>query len=40
MIKFIAPQVMLTCKMLNNTPGNMTGHVDLLFLGEMSMHDI
>ena len=37
---FIAPQVMLACIMPSETPNNIIGHVDLLLLGEMSLHDI
>ena len=37
---FIAPQIILTCRMPSDTPNNITGHVDMLLSGEMSMHDI
>ena len=37
---YIAPQIILTCKMPSDTPNNITGHTDLLLSGEMSMHDI
>ena len=36
----IASQMILTCKILSDTPNGITGHVDLLLLGEMSMHEI
>ena len=37
---FKAPKIILTCRMPSDTPNNITGHVDLLLSGEMSMHDI
>ena len=40
-IKFyIAPQIIMTCKMPSDTPNSITGHVDLLLSGEMSTHEI
>ena len=37
---FMAPQIILTCRMPSDTPNSITGHVDLLLSGEMSMHEI
>ena len=37
---YMVPQVILTCKMPSDTPNSITGHVDLLLSGEMSMHEI
>ena len=36
----MAPQVMLTYRMLSDTPNGSTGQVDLLLSGEMSLHEI
>ena len=37
---FMAPQVILTCKMPSDTPNNITGHTDLLLSGESSTNKI
>ena len=40
MKNFIAPQIILTCKMPSDTPNSITGHADLLLSGEILMHEI
>ena len=37
---FIAPQVILTCRIPSDIPNNITGHTDLLLSFEMSMQEI
>ena len=41
MIKiYVAPDIMLICRMPSDIPKSIIGHVDLLLSDEMSMHEI
>ena len=37
---YMAPQAIFTCKIPSDKPNDITGHVDLLLFGKMSMHEI